>query len=83
MDDDGIEMRVRCFVSHAAKTETVCWRVRVYWRDPGGSLSLWETGGDVAFPAGTTWSEAVAEVLRMRGAGGHDLHRVEVERLDP
>lgn len=52
------------------------WKVRVYWRSGG---NLWETGGDVDFPDGTTWDQAVSEVIRMRGSGAHRIIRVEAE----
>ncbi len=56
---------------------SVCWHVRVHWRDAQGRS--WETGGDVGFPRGTTWDEAIKEVLRMRSHDGSWIHRVEAE----
>lgn len=60
-------------------SDTMCWRVRVYWRGADGNL--WETGGDVSFPVGTDWATAVRSVVDMRGVSGYPLHHVEAEVL--
>lgn len=59
--------------------DTMCWRVQVYWRGEDGSL--WATGGDVSFPAGTDWAAAIQSVAVMRGVSGYPLHHVEAEVL--